>query len=129
MSEHICFTYIWSKMLSSSLDPLLKVSKTTFPQKLFAYDCVTLYISEIILWSTLKMSWTVTLRIEASLRLKLTPESGVTVHMNVVLSVHLYSTRRSCLYGSLVHYSYTTWPEYHGRVFMVPNVKSELSTV
>ena len=30
-------------MLSSSLDTLLKVSKTTFPQKLFAYDCVTLY--------------------------------------------------------------------------------------
>ena len=35
--------YIWSKMLSSSLDTLLKVSKTTYPQKLFAYDCVTLY--------------------------------------------------------------------------------------
>ena len=31
-------------MLSSSLDTLLKVSKTTSPQKLFAYDCVTLYI-------------------------------------------------------------------------------------
>ena len=30
-------------MLSSSLDALLKVSKTTSPQKLFAYDCVTLY--------------------------------------------------------------------------------------
>ena len=30
-------------MLSSSLDTLLKVSKTTSPQKLFAYDCVTLY--------------------------------------------------------------------------------------
>ena len=27
-------------MLSSSLDTLLKVSKTTSPQKLFAYDCV-----------------------------------------------------------------------------------------
>ena len=30
-------------MLSSSLDTLLKVSKTTSPQKLFAYDCVTLF--------------------------------------------------------------------------------------
>ena len=30
-------------MLSSILDTLLKVSKTTSPQKLFAYDCVTLY--------------------------------------------------------------------------------------
>ena len=31
-------------MLSSSLDTLLKMSKTTYPKKLFAYDCVTLYI-------------------------------------------------------------------------------------
>ena len=31
-------------MLSSSLDTLLKVSKTTYPQKLFTYDCVTLYL-------------------------------------------------------------------------------------
>ena len=31
-------------MLSSSLDTLLKLSKTTSPQKLLAYDCVTLYI-------------------------------------------------------------------------------------
>ena len=31
-------------MLSSSLDTLLKVSKTTSPQKLFAFDCVTLYL-------------------------------------------------------------------------------------
>ena len=30
-------------MLSSYLDTLLKVSKTTSPQKLFVYDCVTLY--------------------------------------------------------------------------------------
>ena len=30
-------------MLSSSLDTLLKVSKTTSPQKLFAYDYITLY--------------------------------------------------------------------------------------
>ena len=30
-------------MWSSSLDTLLKVSKTTCPKKLFAYDCVTLY--------------------------------------------------------------------------------------
>ena len=31
-------------MLSSSLDTLLKVSKTTSPKKLFAYNCVTLYV-------------------------------------------------------------------------------------
>ena len=31
-------------MLSSFLDILLKVSKTTSSQKLFAYDCVTLYV-------------------------------------------------------------------------------------
>ena len=32
-------------MLSSSLDTLLNVSKTTSPQKLFAYDC-TMYIDK-----------------------------------------------------------------------------------
>ena len=31
-------------MLSSSLDKLLELSKTTSPQKLLAYDCVTLYV-------------------------------------------------------------------------------------
>ena len=30
-------------MLSSSLDTLSKLSKTTYPQKLFSNDCVTLY--------------------------------------------------------------------------------------
>ena len=30
-------------MLSSSLVALLKLSKTSSPQKLFDYDCVTLY--------------------------------------------------------------------------------------
>ena len=30
-------------MFSSSLDALLKLTKTLFPQKLFDYDCVTLY--------------------------------------------------------------------------------------
>ena len=30
-------------MLSSSLDTLLMMSKTTSPKKLFGYDCVTLY--------------------------------------------------------------------------------------
>ena len=38
--------YIWSKMLSSSLDTLSKLSKTTYPQKLFANDCVTLYMQK-----------------------------------------------------------------------------------
>ena len=37
------YTYILSKMLFSSLDTLLKVSKTISPNKLFDYDCVTLY--------------------------------------------------------------------------------------
>ena len=32
-------------MLSASVVTLLKVFKTTSPQKLFNYDCVTLYIS------------------------------------------------------------------------------------
>ena len=36
--------YIWFKMLTSFLDRWLNVSKTTSPQKPFAYDCVTLYI-------------------------------------------------------------------------------------
>ena len=31
-------------MLFSSLDSLLKLSKTTSPTKLFDYDCVTLYL-------------------------------------------------------------------------------------
>ena len=35
-------------MLSSSLDILLKVTKTTSLIKLFAYDCVTLYIEQCI---------------------------------------------------------------------------------
>ena len=34
--------YIWSKMLSSYLFSMLKMSKTS-SQKLFDYDCVTLY--------------------------------------------------------------------------------------
>ena len=43
-NSFICFKYIWSKFLSSSLDELFKLSKTTSLQKLFAYDCVTLYL-------------------------------------------------------------------------------------
>ena len=31
-------------MLSSSLSTMLKLSKTSFPEKLFDYDCVTLYV-------------------------------------------------------------------------------------
>ena len=52
------FIYIWSKMLSSSLDTLLKVSKTTSPQKLFAYDCVTLYLLGLylVVWYFLESS-------------------------------------------------------------------------
>ena len=33
-------------MFSSPLDTLLKMSKTTSPQKLFAYDYVMLYVRE-----------------------------------------------------------------------------------
>ena len=40
-------------MLSSSLDTLLKVSKTTYPQKLFAHDCVTLYDTNSLMYSKL----------------------------------------------------------------------------
>ena len=36
--------YIWYKMLFSSCNALLKLSKTTYPQKLFDYDYITLYI-------------------------------------------------------------------------------------
>ena len=43
-TENICFLYIWSKMLSSSLSTMLKLSKTTSPKKPFDYDCVTLFI-------------------------------------------------------------------------------------
>ena len=37
--------YIWSKLLSSSLDAFSNLSKTTCPNKLFTYDCITLYVS------------------------------------------------------------------------------------
>ena len=40
-------------MLSSSLDTLLKLSKTTYPQKLFANDCVTLVCRTVSLPSRL----------------------------------------------------------------------------
>ena len=56
--------YIWSKLLPSSLDVLLKLSKTTYWQKLFTSHCITLlgwrqrfrpniwkrYISGLLLW-------------------------------------------------------------------------------
>ena len=35
-------------MVSSSLDTLLKLSKTTSPNKLFDYKCVTLYVAVIV---------------------------------------------------------------------------------
>ena len=40
---NICLSYIWSKILSSSLYTMLKLSKTTSPNKLFDYDCVTVF--------------------------------------------------------------------------------------
>ena len=36
----------WSTMLSSDLDALLNLSKTTYPQKLYDYDCVTVYSNQ-----------------------------------------------------------------------------------
>ena len=36
-------SYFWSKILSSSLLDMLKLSKTTSPPKLFRSDCITLY--------------------------------------------------------------------------------------
>ena len=39
--DHL-LAYIWSKMLSSSLYAILKLSKTISSQELFDYDCITL---------------------------------------------------------------------------------------
>ena len=36
--------YVWSKMLSSLTDALLKLSKTTSPPNLFPSDCITLLL-------------------------------------------------------------------------------------
>ena len=38
-SNTLFFLFIWSKILSSSLDTLLKLSQTTSPQKLITYNC------------------------------------------------------------------------------------------
>ena len=40
--------YYRSKILSSSLNAMLKLSKTTLPQKLFPSDCITLYYPEAL---------------------------------------------------------------------------------
>ena len=48
--------YIWYQMLSSSLDTLLKVSKTTYPKEIFAYDCVTLYSNSLCKVESLYLS-------------------------------------------------------------------------
>ena len=40
--------YIWSKMLSSSQDVLLKLSETTSPPKRIPTDCITLYIAQCL---------------------------------------------------------------------------------
>ena len=40
--ENICFSCIWSKMLSSSIFAIFRLSKTNSPQKLFEYDCIKL---------------------------------------------------------------------------------------
>ena len=48
--KHICYWYVWFKMPFSSLYTLLKMSKTTSPNKLFDYDCVTLYVLQPDKW-------------------------------------------------------------------------------
>ena len=44
-------------MVSSSLNVLLKLTKTSSPQKLFDYDCVTLYIVSSNLLSCIHLFW------------------------------------------------------------------------
>ena len=48
--------YIWSKMLSSSRDALLKLTKTTSSQKLFQPDCITSVLVIKCWWNTCKGS-------------------------------------------------------------------------
>ena len=43
--------------MSSSLDTLSKLSKTTYPYKLFENDCVTLYICEIVNFGRYKIKF------------------------------------------------------------------------
>ena len=38
----------WSKMLVLSLDAMLTLSKTTLPQRLFRYDCITLVYYDLL---------------------------------------------------------------------------------
>ena len=48
-------------MLSASLDTLLKLSKTIYPQKLFANNCATLYLVKsdlVIVFYTTSVHWT-----------------------------------------------------------------------
>ena len=40
---NICSLYNWSKVMFSFLFAILKLSKMTYPQKLFRSDCITLY--------------------------------------------------------------------------------------
>ena len=44
-TERFAFHIFLSKMLSSLLYFMLKLSKTTSPQKLFPSDCITLYLT------------------------------------------------------------------------------------
>ena len=46
-------------MLSSSIYAILKKSKTSSPQKLFDYDCVTLYHINFSTYLTLLYTYTV----------------------------------------------------------------------
>ena len=48
-NPNILLSIIWSKILSLSLDTVLKVSTTTSPNKLFDHDCVTLYTASQII--------------------------------------------------------------------------------
>ena len=78
--------YIWSKMLISSLYTMLKLSNTTSPNKLFDYDCVTLYyihssysINTLYIHSTLYSIHTIYINSTYTLH-KLHIHSTITIH-------------------------------------------------
>ena len=48
-SKNICLAYICCKMLSSPLDTMLTLSKTTYPPKFFSSDCITLHKKSLLL--------------------------------------------------------------------------------
>ena len=77
--------HIWSKMLSSSQNVLIKLSKTTSPQKLFPTDCITLYTGEELFYMR-----------KGNMELPI-------LHQGAIRYVHLYCATRLCFNGNLVH--------------------------